>query len=176
MKLDVGSGKSPIEGCVTVDLFSAADISAPMWDIPLQSGTVDELHCRYSMEHIPRAKVLPTLTEWKRLLKSDGEIIVTVPDFLWCCKVFIASPDTGRSMDYIFGGQSSAGDFHKIGYTEKIMIDYCAQAGLVVVRVERNQDHYFENMVFHIRKSGEQVMPTQTEAEKIVAARKEWKK
>lgn len=152
MKLDIGSHEAIRPGYVTVDLFHRADIVAPMWAIPIPSGTVDEIHCRYAMEHLSRAQVMPTLREWQRLLKDDGIIIVIVPDLIWCCENFIRSNDTGGSMTNIFGGQSGPGDYHKMGWTEKIMADYCSQAGFVVVRCDRNQDNYFENLVFHIRK------------------------
>jgi predicted SAM-dependent methyltransferase len=125
-----------------------------MWSIPIPSESAEEIRCSYALEHIPRSRVLDTLAEWKRLLKPDGIIKVMVPDLLWACQNFISAPGIGRSMDYIYGGQSEPGDFHKMGFTDRIMRDYCDQAGLVVVQVGHNQDNHFENLVFHIRKSG----------------------
>ena len=40
-------------------------------------------------------------------------------------------------MDVIFGNQNHAGEFHKTGFTERILWDYVVNAGLEVVSLSR---------------------------------------
>lgn len=152
MKLDIGSGRSPLAGYTTVDLYIPADICAPMWSIPLDTESVDEIHCSQALEHVTKDEVKLTLLEWKRLLKPTGTIVVKVPDLIWCCQNFIAKPGIGRSLENLYGYQSEPGAVHQTGFTEQIMRDYCAEVGLLIHRFERIFEHEMEVLRFTLTK------------------------
>lgn len=134
MKLDMGAGAFPKPGYVTVDRFCAADIEAPMWDVPLPDGSVSEIWSDHALEHVAKAQVVPTLREWARLLKPDGCITLIVPDLDWCCRNWLAHQTNDWHMDVLFGGQGHEGEFHRTGFTFPLLRAYAAEAGLRVRR------------------------------------------
>lgn len=124
--LDVGAGHySTLEGFTAVDLYTEADINAPMWDIPLPDGSVTGIACSNALEHVQRSMVVPTIREFNRLLKVGGKLELMVPDLEWACQWFlnkIANPPlTDWDMDIIYGNQNHAGEFHLTGFTRDIL-------------------------------------------------------
>jgi predicted SAM-dependent methyltransferase len=131
MKLDIGAGDSPKGPEYTsVDLYVGADIEAPMWEIPLPDGSVEEIYSSNALEHVSKFKVIPTIREWHRLLQVGGLLYLVVPDLKWAVKFWleIAEMDSSEAttwpMDIIFGHQKHEGEYHKTGFTEKILWDY----------------------------------------------------
>lgn len=152
MRLDIGCGRSPLPNCTTVDLYWAADIHATMWDIPLPAECAEFINCSQALEHVGKYDVVPTLREWKRLLKPGGTINLEVPDLIWCCKNFISAPGPGRSLEVIFGYQGEPGEVHQTGFTEQMMRDYCQEVGLTIVEFWRVYKHEMDTLIFTIKK------------------------
>ncbi|HUR17422.1 MAG TPA: class I SAM-dependent methyltransferase [Acidimicrobiales bacterium] len=81
-KLEIGSGIRPHDGYVHVDVNPLArhiDLLAPAWELPLPDGWATEVRAVHALEHIPAARLLPTLIEWCRVLAPGGVIQVHVP-------------------------------------------------------------------------------------------------
>ena len=130
IKLDIGSGPNPRAGFTGVDIASLPGVvMAPMWDLPYPDQQVDEIFSRHALEHVEKRKVVPTLAEWRRVLKTGGRLVVEVPDLVWCCENWLQHPDAGWNMDAIFGTQDHPGQFHLTGFTPEIMAEYFIQAG-----------------------------------------------
>jgi len=55
------------------------------------SESVDLLYASHVMEHIPRHELDGVITEWKRVLKKDGVLRISVPDFDNLLKIYTAS-------------------------------------------------------------------------------------
>lgn len=130
LKLDIGSGgKSSDSSFIGVDPYAeGADVKAFMWDLPYEDGTVDVIYASQSLEHVSKFDVIPTLREWWRVLKPGGKIQVVVPDLEWAVKFWLEHKDmpdaTSWPMDIIFGNQNHEGEFHKTGFTPKILWEY----------------------------------------------------
>jgi predicted SAM-dependent methyltransferase len=82
IKIELGSGpKKGKNGWTTIDQGSA-DIS---WDlrhgIPLPSDSVDKIYSSHLLEHIPYDQLIPFLRECRRVMKSNAEFSVCVPNF-----------------------------------------------------------------------------------------------
>ncbi|MEE3328731.1 MAG: methyltransferase domain-containing protein [Myxococcota bacterium] len=82
IKLELGSGaKQGKNGWITVDM-SNADI---YWDlrkgIPLADCSVNKIYSSHLLEHIPYKQLIIFLQECRRVLRSDGEFSVCVPNF-----------------------------------------------------------------------------------------------
>ncbi len=148
LRLDIGCGEVPLEGFTGVDLYKAAQVIAPMWKLPYSDGTVDEIYSSHALEHVGKFQVVPTLKEWARVLKPEGRITIRVPDLEWCCRHWLAHQNTGWDMDVLFGIQTTEGEFHKTGFTRRIMESYLAEAGLHLVRYEDLQTHGQKTMSF----------------------------
>lgn len=126
--LDVGCGANKADpSFIGVDPYYEGDtvnVKAYMWDMPFGDGTVDGIVCFSALEHISKFKIGPTLTEFERVLKPGGMLILVVPDLLFCAIEFIKNPNVNWNMDLIFGIQSHEGEYHRTGFTEEILRMY----------------------------------------------------
>lgn len=131
LRLDIGSGDNPREGFTGVDLYSDAEgiVNAPMNALPFPDESVDEIYSSHALEHIGKYEVVPTLREWRRVMKWDARLTIEVPDLTWVCKNWLSWLTNDWHMDAIFGDQSTPGQYHKTGFTRKIMYGYLEQAG-----------------------------------------------
>lgn len=135
--LDIGAGQkvSKVDpNFITVDAHTEADINAPMWYIPLPDGSVDAIWCDQALEHVSKFMVVPTLREWRRLLKLGGTIALKVPNFEWACLWWVSHQTVGWDMDIIYGSQDHEGQFHRTGFTEQILRDYIEVTGGLTIK------------------------------------------
>jgi predicted SAM-dependent methyltransferase len=130
IRLDIGSGgKSSDSSFIGVDAYAeGADIKAFMWDLPYEDNSVDIIVSNQALEHVSKFDVIPTLREWHRVLKPGGHLQVIVPDLEWAVTFWLEHKDmpdaTAWPMDIIYGNQNHEGEFHKTGFTKKILWDY----------------------------------------------------
>lgn len=152
MKLDIGCGTFKREGYTGVDYYVETDIQAPMWAIPLPDNSVDEIYSSHALEHVGKFDVVPTLMEWKRLIRPGGTIELHVPDLRWCCERWLAHQSTDWYMDILFGMQNAEGEYHKTGFTPDIMQRYAANSGLLLVKHGVVESHGQPTLVFFMTK------------------------
>jgi predicted SAM-dependent methyltransferase len=131
LMLDIGAGGySSDDKFTSVDLVTECDIHATMWEIPLPDGSVDGIFSSNALEHVGKKDIIPTLSEWHRLLKVGGRLQILVPDLEWVCQWWLANQeDMGWSLDTIFGNQNHDGEFHKTGFTLDLMKRYFEMTG-----------------------------------------------
>jgi SAM-dependent methyltransferase len=137
MKLNLGSGGTPIPGYASVDirvssgaayLRSVADLSC------FADGSVEEIYASHILEHLmPGQKLswdaLPeaepgerekALCEWNRVLKPGGKMIVCVPDMVVLGRIVAEAGNevVPEALCCIFGGHTDPHNRHYYGYTE----------------------------------------------------------
>jgi predicted SAM-dependent methyltransferase len=106
----------------------------------------------HALEHVGKFEVVPTLKEWRRLLKPGGLATIEVPDFEWCLKNWLWRKSTDWHLDTIFGQQTNVGEYHKTGFTYDIMLGYLAEAQLVLAAFDVIESHGQPILVFIVRK------------------------
>ena len=83
IKIDLGCGKSPHNGCYAVDKIKmdgvdvVADLNKPFNLFP--DNCCDYIYSRHAFEHI--SEFLPLMHEIHRILKPNGVLEVLVPHF-----------------------------------------------------------------------------------------------
>lgn len=85
MKLDLGSGRYPIEEAIhleTDNIYDGVDAIGLSPNLPFKSDTFDTIVASHIIEHIVWWKVDMHLKEWQRILKSGGFLYVQCPDFV----------------------------------------------------------------------------------------------
>jgi predicted SAM-dependent methyltransferase len=98
------------------------------------SGSVEAIYASHVLEHLGYLDELPqALKEFRRVLRQDGLLRISVPDLEALCRLFL-DPRLDMStrfhvMRVMFGGQMDPHDFHKAGLTYEFMADYLAVAG-----------------------------------------------
>jgi len=105
--------------------------------------SIDEVYASHVMEHLGhRDELKPALGEIHRVLKAGGRFLVSVPDLAILSRLF-ARDDLDVQQRYelmlmMFGGQSDAHDFHKVGLWEELLALFLMNAGFKEpARVER---------------------------------------
>lgn len=82
MKLDIGSGRSKLEGYTTVDNdpLVNADICCDITEhIPVANNSVEEIRCSHVLEHIDPTKKVKVMAELYRVLQMYGVIFISLP-------------------------------------------------------------------------------------------------
>ncbi|MBL19250.1 MAG: hypothetical protein CMC82_05420 [Flavobacteriaceae bacterium] len=149
VKLELGSGpKKGANGWTTVDI-GPVDIS---WDlrrgIPLPNNSVDRIYSSHLLEHIPYNQLIPLLRECHRVMKSNSEFSVCVPNFRLYVdaykdgKLFKSREtwwqpgliDTGSSIDQLNYAAYML-DEHKYMFDEENLINTLAKAGFSNVQL-----------------------------------------
>lgn len=122
-----------------------ADMTAMGDAVP--SGEFDVLYCSHSLEHVHKHQVGLALSEFRRVVRSGGFVIVVVPDLQDVQPtdeiMFISpsGPITGH--DLYYGFSSEIADHpemaHKTGFTSATLRKAIESAGLLHATVERLQ-------------------------------------
>jgi predicted SAM-dependent methyltransferase len=97
-----------------------------LWMIP--ANTADLIYMCHILEHVPRSKLSLVLKEMSRILKPNGILRLSVPDFDYIISIY---NDTNHNIKYIsqplMGGQDYPENFHfevfNKQYLEKLLID-----------------------------------------------------
>lgn len=131
-----------------IDPSVSPDILGTMTDMSaVPSESVDAVYSSHNIEHLYAYQVVPALTEFNRVLKPDGFVIVSCPDLKAVCKMVA----DGRLMDvayqcgdgpvsphdiiYGFGPDLARGFScmaHKCGFTLDVLFQSLADAGFTV--------------------------------------------
>ncbi len=95
-------------------------------------NTFDLIYGSHVLEHIPQFQMVQTLAGMQRILTPQGRLLISVPDLETLCKLFI-NPELDKAarfhvMRMMFGGQTDQFDFHYIGLTAEILMDYLGAA------------------------------------------------
>ncbi|HUK05585.1 MAG TPA: tetratricopeptide repeat protein [Burkholderiales bacterium] len=103
-------------------------------------GAVQEIYASHVLEHLGYKSALPrTLSEFHRVLRVDGRLMISVPDFEILCRMFLdpraSLMERFSVMRMAFGGQMDEHDFHYVGLSYEILSRYLFNAGFS--RVER---------------------------------------
>lgn len=150
VKLDIGCGMLPRPGYTPVDKYVTGPgfVNCDMWALPYGDSEVDEIFSSHALEHIPKAAVVPTLNEWRRVLRPGASATILVPDLEWCCRAWLDHKTNDWWMEIIFGNQNHPGEFHMTGYTPEIMIAYLQEAGFAKVEWGTTETHRQQTLVF----------------------------
>lgn len=78
MNLHLGSGKKKLEGYINCDLHDS-DMDCDIRKLPFGTESADEILAVHVAEHFFRHELPEVLTEWKRVLKPSGWLILELP-------------------------------------------------------------------------------------------------
>ena len=136
LRLNLGSGKSHLEGYVGVDKYDdEADVKADMLDLPYGPDTVDEIFCAHALEHLPFRETGKAFAEWLRVLRPGGKLTIVVPNLEWIASILSHDGDRRYALQITFGNQEHEGEFHKGGWKPLWLYGDLQQAGFEVVRL-----------------------------------------
>ena len=155
MRLDIGCGFHKCSPEFTgVDFFVPTDIKALMWYIPLRDSSVEFIYSSHALEHVEKAKVIPTLREWHRLLVPGGGLVLKVPDFRYAVEYWLSGPDREWADQLIFGNQAREGECHKCCFTEASLKQALLDEKFIIDGTTREWDYDQYTLVARAHKEG----------------------
>lgn len=95
-------------------------------------GAFDVIYGSHVLEHVPQFQMVRTLSGLNRILGPRGTLLISVPDLEVLCRLFL-KPELDNAarfhiMRMMFGGQVDPFDFHYVGLTSEILMDYLGAA------------------------------------------------
>jgi len=140
LRINLGCGHLPLEGYINVDMreLPGVDIVAPVTQIPLDLGEVDEVFSAHLVEHFSQEEFTrQVLPYWVSLLKPGGVLRAVLPDAGAMLAGFTSGQIPYEDLrQVIFGGQEYEGDFHFNMYTTASIGELFEAAGLIDVSIE----------------------------------------
>ncbi len=118
IKLNIGSGKNQIEGFINIDSQSSNDPDLvhdiTKGTLPFQDQTVTEICFFHCIEHIEEGFHDSILLEFSRVLKVNGILLISYPEFLKCADAYRDNLRGQREhfKHTIYGRPLHPGDFH----------------------------------------------------------------
>jgi SAM-dependent methyltransferase len=156
--LDVGCGpvnrssQFPDFDLVRVDIREEcdADYRCDVRTLPFASAEFDLVFSSHVLEHFPRAEWEGVLDEWIRVLKTDGELVLCLPNIKWAVDV-LSGAESGAENDVLnvfYGAQSNPYDFHYNGLWPERMKKVLEARGFK--KIDFNFQGY--NMIINARR------------------------
>lgn len=137
MKLNIGSGGTPISGYTGIDLHVPADIQG---DFMLMNFTdVEAVEMAHVLEHISHHLTTEALARVRSWMRPGAPIRVEVPD---CAQLLMIDPTEERWPRWWFGSQDHAGEVHLTGFVEATLALKMHTAGFrdVLIRAFRSPE------------------------------------
>ena len=126
-KLHIG-GQEAKEGWEILDA-SPSDIVDHTCDAKnldkFNDNTFDVIYASHILEHFDYLKTGPVLSEWKRILKPNGSLYISVPDLIKLSTLLLSTDLTIEEQFHVsrmfFGGHINSLDYHQAGFTAGIL-------------------------------------------------------
>lgn len=84
-KLNLGSGHTPLPNYINVDILTERhpDVSCKVDQLPFANETFDLVRSSHILEHFEYSKAKEVISEWIRVLRPGGYLILCVPDMVF---------------------------------------------------------------------------------------------
>lgn len=132
MKLVLCANTRQLEGYKHHDVLplKGIDYVCDLFDIGtyIERESCEEIQFTHALEHFATADTQNVLELLRGLLVTGGRLYLEVPNFAWHAKLVMEGKDK-EAVYYAFGGQLDEWDFHKTGFTPRILEEQLQLAG-----------------------------------------------
>lgn len=158
LKLNLGCGTTILPGYVNVDMIEnehiKPDIKADVTKaLPFDDNSVDEIMASHIVEHFRVWRVKEILSEWRRILKVGGKLIIECPDLDKAIQNFTKYPnDVTMHMWALYGDPNFKEDsmIHCWAYNPKTLGDILTEVGFAHIKEEIAVIHDKPNRDFRL--------------------------
>jgi predicted SAM-dependent methyltransferase len=125
IKLNLGCGSEYLDGYINCDMYAEkVDKRFDAAKIDMNDNTVDEIRAYHLIEHFDFKQIFSVFSEWNRVLKSSGSLILETPDLFSTCKRFVEADENEKLFLYghMFSMPWIDGLTHKFLFTESQIV------------------------------------------------------
>jgi len=144
MKLNIGCGKKFEPAYCNIDLYETliADKIMSALNLEFEDNISDEIKAIHVIEHLTFFEAIYALSEFFRILKPNGMLIIEIPDLNKACKFYSNSDDEFKKviLDWIFGAPHK-GLQHKFCFPSFLLIEVLENIGFINIST-RNYINY----------------------------------
>jgi predicted SAM-dependent methyltransferase len=120
-KLHIGCGNKYLSGYIHVDIqkYEHVDIDCAIENIDkmFEEETIDEIYCCHILEHIDRHKFISVLSKLNKILKKNGKLYISVPDFESVVDLYNKDKNMlPKLYGLLYGGQRNEFDYHYVTF------------------------------------------------------------
>ena len=136
--IHLGCGEINAPGFINVDTipYSHVHYVQDIEDLSIFSNKyADLIYASHVLEHTSHRNSFKVLKEWYRVLKEEGRLRLSVPDFDKLIEVYsVEERDIQAIMCPLMGGQGYAYNFHKSVFNERYLTELLLSVGFKEVR------------------------------------------
>lgn len=125
MKLNLGSGDTPLDGYVNLD--GRRDDS--LYPLNVEDGSCDEIRASHVLEHFSHTEVAAVMKHWVSKLEPGGVLRIAVPDFEKCARDYLDGKNF-NVMGFVYGGHVDERDHHGCGFDAELLTELMLDCGL----------------------------------------------
>lgn len=132
LRLHLGCYNKKIHGFVNIDV--RPEVNADITDdciklTKIRNNSVDLIYTSHMLEHTTRNDSIKALERYYEVLKSGGEIYISVPDLEMVFRHYILHQDLRLLQNFLYGSQKHIADLHYNGWDFKTLREDLELAG-----------------------------------------------
>jgi predicted SAM-dependent methyltransferase len=128
----LGCGEKRLPGFINVDAreSNCTDLVCDITALPFGDCSVDIFYMCHSLEHIPMHGVQAMLRKLHGMLKPNGKIYISVPDFAILSSLYLSGRvPLSAVVRAIHGGQEYPGNIHYMSYDIELLSAIISSSG-----------------------------------------------
>jgi predicted SAM-dependent methyltransferase len=151
MKLHLGCGRKYKKGYINIDLFdrTVCDRAIAVTDMGYSSNSVELIEANQLLEHLGYVQSIYALSDWFRILKTKGKLVIETPDIDSSFRKYLAAKDVltkKEVLNWIFGHET-AGLTHLFCFNYESLKELLLKIGFENIQLKKAKTHLYENSI-----------------------------
>ena len=149
-KLNLGCSSRKFHGWINIDAREEVgpDVIDDVFTLrSIEESSVDLIYASHLLEHVKRKEVKSVLLRWKKLLRPNGVLRLSVPDFEKIIKYYLLNSDLEKLHGLLHGGQRNEYDIHYITFDFKLLKRLLVEVGFseedIRIYSFKETEHFF---------------------------------
>jgi len=153
IKLNIGCGESKLDGFINIDTEKSVKpdlvFDITKGKLPFPPNSVSVIHCIHNIEHIEIRFWEHVFTDFWRVLKPKGYIILAYPEFEKCAHNFLTNKNGEKDFwrATLYGRQLYDGDYHVTPVVTKDLIKLLFKYGFDEIKAISEPDADYNSAV-----------------------------